>query len=92
MELVKLDSYEYEIRDILDGKGRYIHTIVEIEFDSMFDMAMYDIYNELSNTKRVHINGRYFVCVEMHQQRHDISRGATLVLILLEDFKKAEGI
>lgn len=87
MDIVKLDSYEYDLIDIHTDKG-IVKTILYITVDSAIDPSIYDIVNELSVSRRVHVNGRYFTCQDYNVEDHNPSRGGAVLTLYLKEDKK----
>lgn len=84
MDIVKLDSYEYQTEDIIKN-GKYLKTLVYLSFDDVTDPSIYDITNELSVYKVVHLNGRYFRLQELVIEHSAIDLRVCMVLHLKED-------
>lgn len=92
MDIVKLDSYEYQIKDFYDKQKKYLRTLVYLSFDDVTDPSIYDIVHELSVYKTVHLNGRYYGLQELVIEENVLNRSAKLILHLIETTDFREGV
>lgn len=80
MDTVKLDEYEYELEELEE------FTIAYLTIESAIDPWIHDVVTQISKTRKVHIDGRYFECIDYFLERHDPVRGGpTLKLYLIEE-------
>ena len=85
MDIVKLDSYEYEIFNLTPFDSCVpVTTILYITIDSAVDPSIFDIVRALSVSKKVHVDGRYFTCTGYEIEAHDPVRGGAVLKLYLE--------
>jgi len=83
MDTVKLDEYEYELED----SANFVLAYLTIE--STVDPWIHDIVTRIANTRKVHIDGRYFECIDYSIERHDPVRGGPMLkLYLIEEIRE----
>ena len=80
MDTVKLDEYEYELEDFTN------YVVAYLTMESTVDPWIHDVATRINETRRVHIDGRIFECVDYSLERHDPVRGGPLLkLYLIEE-------
>lgn len=60
MNIVKLDTYDYDIKDVPNDKGGYSHSIINVYLDSEADPYLYDIANQLEQGAVLYADRTYF--------------------------------
>ena len=89
MDIVKLDSYEYELFNIMPFDTCVpVSTVMYITLDSAVDPSMFDIVSAVSVSKKVHVGGNYFVYKGYEIEEDDPIRGGAILKLYLEPTSK----
>jgi hypothetical protein len=90
MQVIKFDVYDYDIQYHNPGPGS--DAVLYLLMEDTLDVSIFDVASDLSNSNRVYVDGRYFLCLDYAVEPFNERLGSTTMKLYLSSLQKGEAL